>query len=200
MTNDTEGLKPRRTAVSFWPFILLLLPIITVYTLGHWDRGSLCGRDFNEHIALPLVFLSILGYGAMALRYLNEFLLVMFILSVDFFCREWHFAGTTYGVYMVAAILGCWVLYRRKTIASLIKNTPVEIWLWATAACYLFSVLISRRVFGDGHLGLLPNENLYHIPLEESTETMAHLMLALTCLIAWRQFGKSKAETYKKGI
>jgi len=186
------SLKCQRAIKSFWPFVLLLVPIIVVYLLGHWHLERWCGKSVNEHIALPLVFLSVLGYGGLSIYYRNEFLLVMFILSVDFFCREWHFAGTTYGVYMVAAILGCWVMYRRKAIVGSIKKTPVEIWLWATVGCYLLSILISRRVFAPNHLGLLPMEEQFHIPLEESEETMAHIMLALTCLVAWWQFRKSK--------
>lgn len=192
MTDKDGSLKSQRCARSFWPFLLLLVPVVVVYSLGHWGLEDWSGRRINEPIAMPLVFLSVLGYGALAWYTRNELSLVMFILSIDFFCREWHFPGTTKGVYIVAAVLGCWVVYRRKHIAALIKNTPVEIWLWATFACYLMSIIISRRVFSENHLGLLPMEELYHIPLEETSETMAHIMLAMTCLVAWRQFGTRK--------
>jgi len=143
----------------------------------------------NEQIALPLVLISVVAYGLLAWCRHNEFSLVMFILSLGFFCREWHFAGTSTGVYVVAAFVGAWLIYRRKEIGTLIKNTPVEVWLWAAFLCYALAQLIARRVFAEKYLGLLPNEEQYHIPLEESMETMAHLMLAATSLAAWRQFG-----------
>ena len=191
---------PRRTALSFWPFILWTLPFIAVYSLGHCGLDYLCGRTVNEQIALPLVSISVIGYGLLAWRKQNEFSLVMFILSLGFFCREWHFAGTRKGVYVVAAFVGLWLIYRRKEIGTLIKNTPVEIWLWAAFLCYALAQLIARRVFAEKYLSLLPKEEQYHIPLEETMETMAHLMLAATCFVAWRQFGAEIDKTSQDDI
>ena len=185
-------LHPRRTVVSFWPFMMWLLPFIVVYTLGHYGLEHLCERRINEQIALPLVLVSVVGYGLLAWRRRNEFCLVMFVLSLGFFFREWHFAGTSKGVYVVAACVGIWFVYRRKAIEALIKNTPVEIWLWSAFLCYGMGVLIARRVFAEKYLGLLPMEEQYHISLEETMETMAHIMLAATCLVAWLQFGARK--------
>ena len=182
-------LSPRRTVVSFWPFILWMLPFTAVYSLGYCGFEYLCGRKVNEQVALPLVLISVVGYGLLAWRRGNEFSLIMFILSLGFFFREWHFAGTSQSVYVVAAFVGAWLTYRRKEIGALIKNTPVEIWLWAALLCYALAQLIARRLFAEKYLGLLPNEEQYHIPLEETMETMAHLMLAATSLAAWRQFG-----------
>jgi hypothetical protein len=185
-------LQPRRTVVSFWPFILWILPLVAVYSLGQCGLEHLCGRRMNELIALPLVLISVVGYGLLTWQRRNEFALVMFVLSLGFFCREWHFAGTSKGVYVVAAFVGIWFVCRRKSIGALIKNTPVEIWLWSAFLCYGMSQLIARRVFSEKHLGLLPMEEHYHIPLEETMETMAHVMLAATCLVAWLQFGARK--------
>jgi hypothetical protein len=189
-------LQPRRTVVSFWPFLLWTLPVMAVYTLGQSIPGELW-RSTNEGIALPLVMMSVVGYGLLAWRRHNEFALVMFILSLGFFCREWHFAGTSKGVYVVAGFVGVWFLYRRKEISALMKNTPVEIWLWATFLCYGLGQGIARRFFSERHLGLLPMEEQYHIPLEETMETMAHLMLAATCLIAWIQFDARRGNDSK---
>lgn len=191
MTKDSHSnLEFRRTPCSFWPFLLWLVPLVAVYSFAQLGLEHVCGRKVNETIALPLVFASVIGYGLLAWRQRNEFAMAMFLLSVGFFCREWHFAGTSKGVYVVAAFVGGWFVYRRKTMNALIKNTPVEIWLWASALCYGMSVLISRRVFGQRNLGLLPREEQYHIPLEETTETMAHVMLLATCIAAWIWFTK----------
>lgn len=191
-------LEPRRTVASFFPFLLWIIPFMAVYILGYFGHENLCGRGVNEQIALPLVLISVVGYGLLAWRRKNEFALVMFILSVGFFCREWHFAGTSKGVYVVAAFVGGWFLYRRKEISALIKDTPVEIWLWSAFLCYGMGQLIARRVLAEKYLGLLPMEEQYHIPLEETMETMAHLMLAATCLVAWLQFGVRKGNDSKQ--
>jgi hypothetical protein len=189
-------LQPRRTVVAFWPFLLWILPVMAVYTLGQSIPGDLW-RSTNERIALPLVMMSVVGYGLLAWRRHNEFALVMFILSLGFFCREWHFAGTSKGVYVVAAFVGVWFVYRRKEVLAPIKNTPVEIWLWATFLCYGLGQGIARRFFSERHLGLLPMEEQYHIPLEETMETTAHLMLAATCLVLWLQFGARRGNDSK---
>ena len=197
---ESDGcyLIPQRKANSFWPLILWTVPFIVVYGLGHFGFGHLCGRGINEQIALPLVLVSVIGYGLLAWRRHNEFSLAIFILSIGFFCREWHFPGTSIGVYVVAAFVCGWFVYRRKKIDALIKHTPVEIWLWAAFLCYAMAQLIARRVFGEKYLGLLPMEEQYHIPLEETMETMAHLMLAATCLVAWCQFGAGKLNQINK--
>jgi len=58
----------------------------------------------------------------------------------------------------------------------------VGAWWTATMAVYFLSVLISRRVFRH----ILPCEKELHIPLEEVMETMAHLMMLGTSILAWR--------------
>ncbi|MHC4386304.1 MAG: hypothetical protein ACYSUG_04865 [Planctomycetota bacterium] len=195
MTNDTDGLKPRRTVVSFWPFTLWILPFIIVYALGHWELQKWCGREVLEQIALPLVLVSVVSYGLLAWRRGNELAKVLFVLSVGFFCREWHFAGTSKGIYVLIAIVAGWSVYRRKRITALIKDTPVEIWLWAACLCYVLSQVIARRAFGSDHLNILPMEEQYNVEFEETMETLAHLMLAVTSLVAWRQFDAKKEDT-----
>lgn len=178
-----------RTGRSFWPFLLWLLPFAAVYGFGFWGLLDLLGRTYNEAAAMPLLFVSIVSYGLLAWKKHNEFALILAVLSTAFFLREWHFAGTGTGVYIAAAGVGGWFVYRRRRMNELIKNTPVEIWLWATGLCYLMSQVIARRVFSDEHLGWLPMEDMYHIHLEETMETLAHLMLAFTSYAAWRWFG-----------
>lgn len=185
---------PSRAVYSFWPFLLWTLPIAAVYGLGVLGLSDLCGRTYNEAIAMPLVFVSAVSYGWLAWKKHNEFAMALAVLSTGFFAREWHFAGTSTGVYIVAAGVAGWFLYRRRRMSQLIKNSPVEIWLWATGLCYVMSQVIARRVFSSDHLGWLPMEETYHIAMEETTETMAHLMLALTSLAAWRWFGAAEGQ------
>ena len=186
--------QPRRTVASFWPFFLWGVPIIAVYTLGYWDLDRWCGREILEQAALPLVLISVVSYGLLAWRRGNEFAKLLLVLSLGIFCREWHFPGTSKGIYVLIVCVIGWGIYQRKKITALIKDTPVEIWIWAAGMCYVMSQLIARRAFGERHLNILPMEDLYHIPLEESVETMAHLILAVTSLFAWHQFDTNELE------
>ena len=177
---DKSESEMSRTALSFWPFLLCSLPFAAVYSLGAMGHAEVCGRAGNEAIAMPLVLVSVVSYGVLARKKRNEFAMALAVLSTGFFLREWHFAGTSLGVYIVAAGVAGWFVVRRNRMKKLIKNTPVEIWLWAAGLCYVLSQVIARRVFAANHLGWLPMEEAYHIPLEETMETMAHVMLALT--------------------
>ena len=226
-----EGLQPRNI-LSFWPMLLCLLPfiysyiVIYVYTVKGADLNDQDYRHSYEIIALPLVLVSVLSFGLLAWKKRNEFALVMFVLSTGFFCREWHFVGTSNGIYVVLAIVAGWFILRSKSIDKLIKSEKVErwlvqskstgklikgtkleiwllrsksfdelikgkkveIWLWGTFLCYALGQLVARRVFGPDYLNLLPMENTCHILFEETIESMAHIMLAMTSFVAWRQF------------
>ena len=180
-----------RNIFSFCPMLIVLLPFIYVYATKALGLDYLCSRGSNEIIAMPLVFVSVASFGILVLRKHNEFALIMLLLSVGFFCREWHFAGTSNGIYVVLAIVAGWFVVRRKSIDKLIKGNKVEIWLWATFLCYVAAQLVARRVFSDKYLGFLPREDEYHIFFEETIETTAHLMLMLTSFVSWNQFGSA---------
>lgn len=244
-----EGLRPRNI-LSFWPMLLCLLPfiysyiVIYAYTVKGADLNNQDFRSSYEIIALPLVLVSVLSFGLLAWKKRNEFALVMFVLSTGFFCREWHFVGTSSGIYVVLAVVAGWFilrsnsidklikgekverwlaqsksfgklikgtkaetwLLRNKSFDELIKSKKVEIWLWGTFLCYALGQLVARRVFGPKYLNLLPMEDTCHILFEETIESMAHILLAMTSFAAWRQFTAKSAveqvnvETSKKPI
>jgi len=51
MSENIESLlQPRRTVISFWPFLMWILPLVAVYTLGHFGLERLCGRTFQTPI------------------------------------------------------------------------------------------------------------------------------------------------------
>jgi hypothetical protein len=189
------SISSNRRILDFWPFMLWMLPIILVYVLGALGYQQLLNKRINDTIAqMPLLGIAAISLGWLAWKTRNEFVIVLTLLSFGFFAREWHFEGTTTGVFVVVAILGVWFVLRIHVMRSLIKNTPVEIWVWATAICYLVSQLIAKRVFGPNHLNLLPMERQYEVFLEETAETMAHVMLIITSMIAWRQFGTANSK------
>ena len=104
------------------------------------------------------------------------------MLSGAFFCREWHFAGTSTGVYVVLVLLGFWAFKQRRLFDKFIGKGRFRIWLFSAFATYLLSQLIARRFFR--HL-YLPQEAQLHINLEETVETMAHVMLIVVSFSAW---------------
>lgn len=192
-------IKTGRGVLSYWPMLICFLPIIYVYVVKHFGYDGLCSRGNNEMLAMPLVFVSVVSYGLLAWRRKNEFALVMFVLSLGFFCREWHFVGTSNGVYVVLAIVGGWFVYRRKQIGKLIACTRPELWTWASFACYAMAQIVARRVFGPKYLNVLPMEDVYHIFFEETIESTAHIMLAITSFISWKEFFTKNNQSTEMG-
>ena len=82
--------------------------------------------------------------------------------------------------------------YKHRRLMADTEGGRIRVWLICTFTTYFLAVLISRRVFK--HLGL-PNEQDLHVMLEESVETMAHLMMLVAGLVDWpRRKGKKSVE------
>jgi hypothetical protein len=158
------------------------LAMALVYIAQAVSPEQIAWRGANEGIALILVGISIVGFGIQAIKYKQEFQFFMLALCIAFFCREWHFAGTSNGIYVVLVILAVWFFKRQRQIDSFFKGNSVEPWFWATFSCYALSQIIARRVF---RYVSLPREEEMHIYLEESVETMAHIVMIITCAISW---------------
>ena len=59
------------------------------------------------------------------------------------------------------------------------ESPQCGVWLVLAAGVYILSQLVGRRVFA----GVLPNEQLIQDPLEETLESLGHLMLYLGILL-----------------
>ena len=120
---------------SLWPFTFIPLAIIYVYVTSYFGYDWLCVKSFHEPIAFPIVGMSILSFFWLAYKTKNELASAMVFLNVAFFFREWHFAGTSTGVYIAIGIFVGWFVYRRKQIEKMITGRKIKIWLFATACC-----------------------------------------------------------------
>ncbi|MHC4131709.1 MAG: hypothetical protein ACYSSP_00700 [Planctomycetota bacterium] len=165
---------------KWWPVLLGPLTMVLVYIARLLDIQWMVSRGPNEYIALVLVGISLVGFTIQAILFRSEFHLFMASLCGAFFCREWHFPGTGKGIYIALGVLAFWVVMRRKELESYIRNSLVKVWIPCTFATYFLSQLIARRAFR----GILPIEDEVNVALEESVETVAHIMMIVICLIA----------------
>ena len=166
----------------WWPLVMGPAAMVGVYIAQALSPEQIAWRGANESIALVLVGISVVGFGVQAIKYKREFQFFMLALCVAFFCREWHFAGTSNGIYVALGVLAVWFFKRQRQIDAFFKDNAVEPWFWATFSCYLLSQIIARRVF---RYVALPGEEEMHIYLEESVETMAHIVMIVTCIVSW---------------
>ena len=168
--------------VQWWPVLLGPGAMLFVYLTKIIGQEWLISRGSNENIALWLLGVCVIGFAIQAFHFRSEFHLFMLALCVAFFCREWHFPGTGKGIYIALAVLALWAIIRKDKL-EVIRDNRLKVWLWVTFGTYLLSQLIARRVFRYVHL---PQEADLHILLEETVETMAHIMMIITCFLAWR--------------
>lgn len=152
-------------------------------------------KDLHETLAICLMSIAVILFLIRSLLYRLEIDYVLLTMAVNFLCREIHFIGTDNGVVIVAAIVLAWVVYRKDRIwANIEKAKAVQIALAGTAFTYIFSILISRRVFSVEYLGGLPNEQDVHVALEEILENIAHLYLILIGIFAFFSIPSKKPE------
>ena len=167
---------------QWWPLLLGPSTMLTVYTAYFAKYPGFYNKRIHETLALIILSLVVLNFLSCALLYRRLIHIVLSVLTAALFCREWHFAGTSTGIYIALALIGIWSFVYRKKLMEAIKSGPLKSWLNATFLTYILSQLIARRVFRS----LLPMENELHVPLEEVVETTAHLMLLVASIIAWR--------------
>jgi hypothetical protein len=173
---------------AWWPVLLGPLMMAAVYIAWQLDRPGFYAKSLHERLAMPILFVPLLVFSIGAIVRRCSYLGLMAALCIAFFCREWHFKGTSRGVYVALIIIGILAIRYRHDIAVRLKGSRLKIWMIATMVTYALSQIIARRVFRH----ILPSEAIMHVPLEEVVETTAHLLLLITSLIAiW---GKAGAE------
>ena len=190
------GVSGGSRAMTAGAAVLLSLPVLaafSTYPAHVSDFQAWNYKGTHEPLALTLLGPAAVAFGLHALVARDRLRLLLSLLAVAFYCREWHFAGTSKGVYVALAVLGIWGWVWRRPVMDTLSNRRVLIPLVATGWAYLLSQLIARRVFR-----FVPFEELLHVPAEEVTETMAHMMLtsiALAGLIGWLRYHRAAPAT-----
>jgi len=166
----------------WWPMLLGPAAMVLVCLTNGTTQQEIFSKGSNEAMALVLVGTALVFFALQAIIFRSEFHLFMAVLCAAFFCREWHFAGTSKGIYVALVLLGIWAVIRRVKFTGVIGKSHLRIWTVTMMATYLLSQLVARRVFK--HIPILPNEDNLHIPLEETLETLAHLTMIVVCVIS----------------
>ena len=153
-----------------------------VYLAAACDKLDLIAKGPNENAALILLGISVVGFLIQTLLFRSQFHLLIAVVCVALFCREWHFTGSSVVLYVAFALSAFWFFWRRELFGRLLAKSRLKIWLVATLATYALSQLIARRFFRHLHL---PAEGDLHIHMEETVETTAHFMMIVVCILAF---------------
>ena len=174
------------SAKGIWCFLPGIMGVFFVYWAEARGYQALILKEHHEHIAIGLMGVATVLFLMRAVCFRMEIDFILFVMSVNFLCRELHFVGTDNGIVIVAGLVLIWILFRKNQIwASIQQAEFFKISLVGTACTYLLSILIARRVFSIDYLALLPNEANVHVALEEVLENIAHLLLIFSGISAF---------------
>lgn len=183
-----------------WAFIPAIAGIFFVYWAKASGHLSLVNKEYNEKVAIWVMGLICATFLFRAFRYKIEMDWILFIMAVNFLCREVHFAGTSTGVFVVFGIVIIWVLCWKKRLLENVRDASLfQASLTGTAFCYFLAFIIQKRVFRESRCPLLPDEAGMHIFLEEVLENVSHLFFLVTALVAFRSLNKKKGTRLEVG-
>jgi len=173
--------KTTATSPLLWLGLLAVGPatILFVY-FAHAQNWVVVSKAPNEVYALCILPLALLVFLARARHEHNVLYGLLAGFALAAWLREWHFAWTHHGIYLMLALLIFLGWWWRERLLVQIRDGNLLAWLSNTMLVYFLGVLVARRVFRE----LLPNEEAINTPLEEFMENMAHSLLLLTALLA----------------
>lgn len=181
-----------------WILLPGFLALSLVYAVHYFDFSpKVTTKIFHENFAPWLVLVVCLIFLIKSLLSRDALVLYLCVLALVFLIRELNSTVITAfgGEYLfkskklvdcllVGMALWAWG-WRDKLFACLKRSKALKVLIPGVLWTYLFSQLIARRVFR----GILPEENLLHVPMEETAETAAHMFFlacALFCLFYYR--------------
>lgn len=178
-----ECSKPWIRRINVW---LMLAPLVSVVSVicAHWlDWQWFLSKPLHEGLAIVLVSAAFLILLLRVRRGHGPYFVWFSFLVGSLLFREIHLPWTGKTIYVCLVVALIWgVCWRERILPRLVERRSFP-WLFATLFTYFFSQLIARRVFRG-----MPNESLLHVPLEEVTETMAHVMLIVTSFVGkWQR-------------
>ncbi len=164
-----------------WRLMLIPLLAMVVIAMGvEWRWEILMTKRPAEVTALVLTGAAVAVCGFRVLVEDNPLVPLLFAFCLAFFLREIHFAGTSKGVYIAAALIAYWAWRWRDRLGGPVSTGRFKAWLFAAGWAYFLALLVQRRffkhVFPDE---LLAWEQALVVPMEEWLEVVAHTLLLI---------------------
>ncbi len=165
---------------NWWLTLIVPATLGLVYFCASNGWSFVLDKPNLEWLALFLMTFACGAFLNHAVTHRDPLHTILAGLSAVFLCREIHFAGTSVGIYVALVILAVWAALWRERLVAPLERGQTKSWLAITFTMYLLSQIIARRAFSERHLGILPQEDLLHVPMEEMCETVAHICLIVT--------------------
>jgi hypothetical protein len=168
----------RQRLRDWWPMLLWPAGIILVLVADRFQWNWLISKYNLEMVGLGMVGLAAGIFLGRARATGDPLRLILGVFSFGMVCREIHFPGTGVGVYIVMGACCVWAWQWRQRLAPLWVRKPVSIWFLCAVMTYALSQLVARRF-----MRFLPYEKELHVPYEEVSEVLAHIILLIAALL-----------------
>ena len=165
------------------PFAWLAVPLIAVaFALTAFAAGAieLIAKSNHEPLAPPLVALACCAWWARRGLTGEALCAWLGVLTAAFLAREIHFDGSDQLLHVTLALLAAWGGFARVALWEQFRRLPGRGPLDGAFASYFLSQVVARRAFQA-----IPHEHDWHIELEETLETWAHLLMLVAAGRAW---------------
>ncbi len=178
---DWNRIKPWLKRINPSLMLAPLAPVLFVITANAFTWDALLSKHLHETAAIILVGIALLIFAIRTRLHHGPIYPLLLFLTASLLFREIHLPYTGDAIYICLAITLIWGYRARAQLAPQLQIGPLYPWLTATLFTYFISQAIARRFFR-----IIPGEDLLHVPLEETTETAAHILLIITsCIGAW---------------
>lgn len=169
---------------THWYLLLLLvaaLPIIIWLRDSPWKYWV--SREPHEIISPWLLGAAFVIEGIRALVQRRPLHYILSFLMFALLFREIHLSGTGNLVYLNVVVAMVWMWIWRARIRDDLRARAATSWFIAGWVVYVAALLIQRRVFS-----FVPGEKHVVLALEESLETLGHVMIVVSMLLwPWRR-------------
>lgn len=195
MTDDTSKrfsiestvrhhLTSAKTALLGTPYWVWPLPLLLgagILLMRQSPIGWFTEKPVQE-IAAPVV----IGLAAVLALFVHRWVRAFFTLLLAcfagvLFLRELHFSGTGTGAYAAIILLAWWASSRRDEIRDFLKWPSIRGLLGGSLWTYLITKMFDRHYFS-----FLPDYLSWHDNVEESLETLAHVMVLALVVMTLR--------------
>jgi hypothetical protein len=167
--------------LRWWPLAGIGLGFALIYAARSAGLESLYAKQPHEVVAIVLTGIASLIAVSRLWQRRDPLSMVLAALSLTILFRECHWDWTGGGIYYMLLAIGIWSWIWRDRLLPYLREQPrFKIWLIATFCTYVMSQVIARRAFRP----FWPHEGELHVPAEEVTENVAHLMLVIMVALA----------------
>ena len=174
----------RRTLLALLPFVGVALVLVA----DREDYTPLLLKKNHELIAIPLLGLATVLWLASARRTREPVTCAAALLGIALTCREIHFKGSNFLIFVAVVTALFWGWPRRRMLLAALRKRIELQWYAGALWSYFLSQVVAHRPFKG-----LPGELRLHVPIEEMLESVGHVVIFCSAVLAWQR-ARSTAE------